>query len=99
MAEGTLIVNARNQIRVKFTNSKGKEVEMAVPDAELSQSLLKEAREKLNGRKVELDEVGGQPKKVRPVGEPFLEAGIPHRRLVRPAARRSHAAAGEPRRT
>jgi predicted GNAT family N-acyltransferase/ubiquinone/menaquinone biosynthesis C-methylase UbiE len=35
----------------------------------------------------------------RPEGEPFLEAGIPHLRFVRPAARRLHAAAGEPRRT
>ncbi|MEZ6141676.1 MAG: TIGR03986 family CRISPR-associated RAMP protein [Zavarzinella sp.] len=71
MAEGTLIVNAKKQFRIKFVNSKGKEVEHPVPDAELSQSLKKEIIEKLNGRKVELDEVGGQPKKVRPVGEPF----------------------------
>ena len=77
MAEGTLIVNAKKQIRVKFTNSKGKDVEMAVPDAELSLSLKREQPEKLNGRKVELDEVGGQPKKVRPVGEPFAAAPAP----------------------
>jgi CRISPR-associated protein (TIGR03986 family) len=74
VAEGTLVVNAKKQIRIKFTNSKGKEVEMAVPDAELSYSLKQEPREKLNGRKVELDEVGGQPKNVRPVGEQFAAA-------------------------
>jgi CRISPR-associated protein (TIGR03986 family) len=70
-------VNAKKQIRVKFTNTKGKEVEMAVPDAELSASLKLEAVEKLNGRKVEFEEVGGQPKKVRPVGEPFAAAPAP----------------------
>ena len=77
MAEGTLVVNAKKQIRIKFVNSKGKEVEMAVPDAELSRSLKLEPPEKLNGRKVEFDEVGGQPKKVRPVGEPFAAAPAP----------------------
>jgi CRISPR-associated protein (TIGR03986 family) len=71
MAEGTLIVNAKKQIRVRFKNRKGKEVEMAVPDAELSNRLKQEPAEKLNGLKVELDEFGGQPKKVRPVGEQF----------------------------
>lgn len=71
MAEGILVVNAKRQIRIKFTNRKGKEIETAVPEAELSQSLKQEAPVKLNGRKVEFEEVGGQPKKVRPVGEPF----------------------------
>lgn len=77
MAEGTLIVNAKKQIRIKFTNSKGKEVEMAVPDAELSSKLKQELVDKLNGRQVEFDEVGGQPKKVRPKGEPFVAASTP----------------------
>lgn len=77
MAEGTLVVNAKKQIRVKFVNSKSKEVEMAVPDAELSSKLKQEPIEKLNGRKVELDEVNGQPQKVRPLGEPFAAAPSP----------------------
>lgn len=84
MAEGTLIVNAKKQIRIKYTNSKGKEVETSVPDAELSYSLKQEAPEKLNGRKVELDEVGGQPKKVRPVGESFVASPSPVRSSQQP---------------
>jgi CRISPR-associated protein (TIGR03986 family) len=93
MTEGTLIVNAKKQIRVKFTNKNGKEVEMAVPDAELSLSLKKEPGEKLHERKVELDEVGGQPKKVRPVGEPFAAATQPSPSpppAARPAEQREH---------
>lgn len=86
MAEGTLIVNAKKQIRVKFVNSKSKEVEMAVPDAELSSKLKQEPVEKLNGRKVELDEEQGQPKRVRPVGEPFTAAAA--QPLQQPAPQR-----------
>lgn len=71
MAEGTLVVNQKKQIRVKFVNSKGKTVEMAVPQTELSSTLKQQPVEKLNGLKVELDEIGGQPKKIRPVGESF----------------------------
>jgi len=80
MAEGVLLVNAKKQIRIKFTNRKGKEVEMAVPHAELSDSLAKinqEKAEKLNGFKVEFEEEKGQPKKVRPVGESFLASSAP----------------------
>ncbi|MBI5758598.1 MAG: TIGR03986 family CRISPR-associated RAMP protein [Planctomycetales bacterium] len=75
MANGTLIVNAKRQVRVKWTNAKDKEVEMAVPEGELSAPLQKKLTEdektvtQLNGQQVELDEVSGQPKKVRPVGE------------------------------
>ena len=74
MAEGKLVVNAKKQIRVRFTNSKGKDVEMAVPDAELSATLKREPVEKLNGREVELNEDKGQPRQVRPVGEPLAAA-------------------------
>jgi CRISPR-associated protein (TIGR03986 family) len=74
VAEGKLVVNAKKQVRIRFTNSKGKEVEMAVPDAELSAALKREPVEKLNGRPVELDEANGQPRRVRPVGEAFAAA-------------------------
>lgn len=76
MAEGTLVVNQKKQIRVTFVNSKGKTVDMAVPQAELSSTLRQQPVEKLHGLKVELDEVGGQPKKIRPVGEPFSAPSI-----------------------
>ncbi|WP_347242939.1 TIGR03986 family CRISPR-associated RAMP protein [Thermogutta sp.] len=72
MAKGLLIVNVKKQIRIKFINSKGKEVETAVPEAELSAQVKQKPLEQLNGLEVEFDEVGGQPKKVRPVGEPFV---------------------------
>lgn len=71
MANGKLVVNAKNQIRVRFTNAKNVEVEMAVPDAELSASLRAVPPKELNGRDVELDVEKGQPRKVRPVGEAF----------------------------
>lgn len=76
VAKGTLVVNAKNQIRVKWTNSKGNEVEMNVPERELSASLASQRLQpqklaELNGREVELDEAGGQPRQVRPVGEAF----------------------------
>jgi hypothetical protein len=80
VAEGKLVVNAKKQIRVRFTNSKGKEVEMAVPDAELSASLKREPVEKVNGRDVELDEERGQPRRVRPVGEVFAASPPPSQR-------------------
>lgn len=76
MAEGKLVVNAKKQIRVRFTNSKGKDVEMAVPDEELSATLKRELVEQLNGRDVELNEEKGQPRRVRPVGEPFAVAPV-----------------------
>ncbi|GIW92467.1 MAG: hypothetical protein KatS3mg110_0508 [Pirellulaceae bacterium] len=79
MAEGELIVTKKGQVRVRFVNKNGKSVEAAVPQNELSRSiaaqleehLSKNTADKLTGLKVELEEVGGQPKKVRPVGEPF----------------------------
>lgn len=74
MANGKLVVNAKNQIRVRFTNVKNVEVEMAVPDAELAESLRKirnTAPKDLNGRDVELDVEKGQPRKVRSAGETF----------------------------
>ena len=71
MANGKLVVNAKNQIRVRFTNAKNVEVEMAVPDAELAASLRAVPPKELNGRDVELDVEKGQPRKVRPVGEAF----------------------------
>jgi CRISPR-associated protein (TIGR03986 family) len=71
MANGKLVVNAKNQIRVRFTNAKSVEVEMAVPDAELSAPLRNVPPKELNGRDVELDVEKGQPRKVRPVGEAF----------------------------
>lgn len=76
VAKGTLVITARNQVRVKWTNSKGNSVEMSVPDRELSAPLAElklrlQELAKLNGREVELDEVGGQPRQVRPVGESF----------------------------
>lgn len=87
MAEGKLVVNAKKQIRVRFTNSKGKEVEMAVPDAELSITLKREPVEKLNGRDVELNEEKGQPRRVRPVGEPLAAAAPPPVQRPQPGER------------
>jgi len=77
VAKGILIVNEKKQIRVKFTNSKGKEVEMAVPDAELSLQLKQYPVEKLKELEAELDEEMGQPKRVRPVGEEFAAVPAP----------------------
>ncbi|MHB1557390.1 MAG: TIGR03986 family type III CRISPR-associated RAMP protein [Isosphaeraceae bacterium] len=73
MAKGTLVVNSKNQVRIKFTNAKGNSVEMAVPDAELIASLRKLKADGnqirgLDGREVEFDEERGQPKRIRPVG-------------------------------
>jgi hypothetical protein len=48
MAEGILIVNAKKQVRIKFTNRKGKEVEMPVPNAQLSVPLKREPVQSLN---------------------------------------------------
>ncbi len=70
-SNGKLVVNAKNQIRVRFTNAKNVEVVMAVSDAELSAALRAVPLKELNGRDVELDVEKGQPRKVRPVGETF----------------------------
>ena len=85
MAEGTLVVNAKKQLRVKWKNAKGNEIEMAVAEAQLSvplHALLCAVRQgegkvaDIEGSKVELDEVGGQPTKVRPEGEAWRPPNI-----------------------
>jgi len=82
VAKGTLIVNAKKQVRITFTNAKGNAVEMAVPDAELSaplRSMRNDANriEDLNGKAVDLDEEKGQPKRIRPVGEEWAVSTSP----------------------
>lgn len=82
MPKGTLIVNAKKQLRVKWTNVKGKAVEMAVPDAELSGPLASLKTDpgaigQLDGREVELDEAAGQPKKIRELGQPWSRPVAP----------------------
>jgi CRISPR/Cas system CSM-associated protein Csm3 (group 7 of RAMP superfamily) len=100
VAEGTLIVTNKKQLRIKFTNRNGKQVEMAVPHAELSRTLRQEPIEKLDGRPVEFDEVQGQPKKVRPVGQPFLVPSQPVAFSQQPqgSPHRGHWGQGKPQR-
>jgi CRISPR/Cas system CSM-associated protein Csm3 (group 7 of RAMP superfamily) len=96
VAKGTLILNTKKQLRVKFTNGKGNAVEMAVPDPELHPLLrqlktdLKRCQE-LNGKEVELEEVKGQPTKVRPVGEswPLAVQPSPPQKSDYPVGRKS----------
>jgi hypothetical protein len=79
MAKGELSVNAKKQLRVRFTNKKGKQVEMSVADGELSATLEGVPLEKLHGCRVELDEDKGQPRRIRRQGERFLapRSGVP----------------------
>ncbi len=73
MTFGILVLSGNKKtLQVKFTNAKGKDVQMPIPLAELSESLTKLGKPKidlLNNLEVELDEVGGQPKKVREKGK------------------------------
>lgn len=75
MTTGILVLKGKKKsLLVKFTNLKGNQVEMSVPEKELSASLTHKKQNKiddLEGLKVELDIDKGQPKKVREVSQSF----------------------------
>jgi len=80
MTEGTLIlVGKKKNLQVEFTNLKGNLVKLAVPLLQLSVE-LSEKRQKnidqLQGVAVELEEVNGQPQKIREKGKSWEGVSI-----------------------
>jgi CRISPR-associated protein (TIGR03986 family) len=76
MTEGKLVVPNNKTLQVKFINAKGKEVSPNIKESELSAPLLEQKKNpfslaKLNGLEVELEEVAGQPTKIREKGTIF----------------------------
>jgi len=69
--KGTLRLGKKGRIQVEFTSKKGKAVTGAPASGEVSQSLLEDIANH-DGKDVEFDLVGGQPKKVRDVGGTFV---------------------------
>ncbi|MEN9226897.1 MAG: TIGR03986 family CRISPR-associated RAMP protein [Thermostichus sp. DRC_bins_24] len=76
MTTGTIIVSG-TQLQIKFVNRRGNNVQMPPAEKELSQPIydLKRARNlsSLNNKQVEFEEVGGQPHKVREVGQIWID--------------------------
>ncbi|GAB4213101.1 MAG: hypothetical protein OHK0012_08590 [Synechococcales cyanobacterium] len=75
MATGIIVINGTN-LQIQFTNKKGNNVQMAPAERELTKSIydLKRSKklESLNNIKVEFDEVGGQPQKIREIGQEWV---------------------------
>ncbi len=71
MAIGKLsLVGKKKSLQVAFTNKKGNSVSMQATDLAASLANLKATRlDELDGLEVELDEVQGQPKRIRKPGE------------------------------
>src|SRR4051794_38014952 len=67
---------AGKTLQIVFTSQKGKEgAVQTLARSDLSRQLAAVADDKLGGLEVEFDFVGGSPKKVRPVGQPFEPQG------------------------
>ncbi len=71
MAEGKLIVNDNGQLRVAFISTKGKATECAPRQSEISRQLGERPLEQLHNLEVEFDLESGQPRRIRPKGQPF----------------------------
>lgn len=73
MTPGILIlVGKKKTLQVRFTNVNGKEVSHNIAESQLSASLVQKKRtalDSLNGLEVELEEVQGQPTKMRQQGQ------------------------------
>jgi len=80
MTIGKLVrVGKKKTLQVRFTNKNGKEVSPNVREIELSSSLVHlktSSPNQLDEMEVEFDEVGGQPTKIRPVGENWQSAPV-----------------------
>ena len=68
--KGTLRLSKKGKIQVEFVSKKGKTVLSNLAQGEASQS-LHDAIKDCNGKEVEFELIGGQPKKVREVGGTF----------------------------
>jgi len=71
VTKAKLIVNDKKQLRIQFVNKNNKQVEFAVRSDQLSAQLASLELNQLHGMEVEMDEEGGQPRRIRPVGQPF----------------------------
>lgn len=73
MTTGVLVlVGKKNNLFVKFTNTKGNQVQLPIKENELSQALTQKKRSsitELNELEVEFEEIGGQPRQVREKGK------------------------------
>lgn len=69
--KGVIRISKRGTLQVEFVSKKGKPVVGAPPRDEVSQPLLDNPKG-FDGKEIEFDLVGGQPKKVREVGESFV---------------------------
>ncbi|MBF2056638.1 MAG: TIGR03986 family CRISPR-associated RAMP protein [Cyanobacterium sp. T60_A2020_053] len=86
MTEGTLIlVGRRKNLQVEFTNLKGNLVKLAVPLLQLSVELSEKRQkniEQLQGLIVELEEVNGQPQKIREKGKSWEISAQPKAKVT-----------------
>ena len=74
MIQGQLVVINKKTLQVKFSNANGKEVSFNIKESELSAPLLEKKAKKLaelDQLEVDLEEVGGQPKKITEKGIPW----------------------------
>jgi hypothetical protein len=72
--QGQLVVINKKTLQVKFSNANGKEVSFNIKESELSAPLLEKKAKKLaelDQLEVDLEEVGGQPKKITEKGIPW----------------------------
>jgi CRISPR-associated protein (TIGR03986 family) len=76
MTTGIIVINGKN-LQIKFTNSNGRNVQMSPAEKQLSKPIydLKRAQNftSLNDKEVEFEEEGGQPKKIREVGQTWID--------------------------
>ncbi len=75
MTTGTIIISG-NSLQIQFVNRRGNNVQISPPEKELSKPIydLKRARNftSLKNKQVEFEEEGGQPKKIREVGQTWI---------------------------
>jgi hypothetical protein len=77
MIEGQLVAINKKTLQVKFTNTNGKEVTFNIKESELSTSILEKKKKnlsELNEVEVELEVVGGQPKRITEKGQEWVSS-------------------------
>ncbi|HEY1068569.1 MAG TPA: TIGR03986 family CRISPR-associated RAMP protein [Pirellulales bacterium] len=85
MASGKLSLGPNKKLLMfEFTNRNGKTMKVPAPQTQLSQELARKPLKELDGLDVDFDEVAGQPKKLRTVGQEWIDPSAPPPRPAAP---------------
>jgi len=71
LTKGKLLLTKKRKPQVEYMSKKGKHITANLAEGELSQTIADRLQE-MNGKEVEFELIGGQPKKVREVGGEFI---------------------------